>query len=61
MNVADRLKGIMVPLVTPFDTAGELASESARRLIERHLEVGVTGFYVGGSSGEGFLQSVAER
>ena len=61
MNVADRLQGIMVPLVTPFDVAGDLACENARALIERYLEVGVTGFYVGGSSGEGFLQSVAER
>ncbi len=61
MSISDRLNGIMVPLVTPFDTAGDLASESARGLIERHLEVGVTGFYIGGSSGEGFLQSVAER
>lgn len=51
----------MVPLVTPFDKEGDLAPDMALSLIERHLEVGVQGFYVGGSSGEGFLQSVAER
>ncbi len=56
-----RLEGIMVPLITPFDDNGDLAPEVARPLIDRHLEAGVGGFYVGGSSGEGFLQSVAER
>ena len=53
------LAGIMVPLVTPFDEKGDLAPEMVRPLIDRLLDVGVRGFYVGGSSGEGFLQSVA--
>ena len=61
MKAKKELAGIMVPLVTPFDQNGDLAPEMARPLIERQLEVGVAGFYVGGSSGEGFLQSVAER
>lgn len=61
MKSEDKLKGIMVPLVTPFESNGDLAAEKARALIEQHIEVGVRGFYVGGSSGEGFLQSVAER
>lgn len=53
--------GIIVPLVTPFDDSGEVAVEKARGLIEKHLELGVHGFYIGGSSGEGLLQSVDER
>lgn len=61
MKTNNELSGIIVPLVTPFDENGELASEQARALIEKHIEVGVNGFYVGGSTGEGFLQSVAER
>ena len=61
MQSNQKLEGIMVPLVTPFDEEGDLAQDMALPLIERHLEVGVQGFYVGGSSGEGFLQSVAER
>ena len=61
MKSNKELAGIMVPLVTPFDEEGDLAPEKALPLIERHLEVGVQGFYVGGSSGEGFLQTVAER
>jgi N-acetylneuraminate lyase len=55
------LGGIIVPLVTPFDDDGDLDVERARSLIEKHLEVGVHGFYIGGSSGEGFFQSVEER
>lgn len=61
MQSKKELEGIMVPLVTPFDENGDLAPEMVLPLIERHIEVGVRGFYVGGSSGEGFLQSVAER
>ena len=61
MNSDKELACIMVPLVTPFDENGDLAPEMARPLIDRFLDVGVRGFYVGGSSGEGFLQSVAER
>lgn len=55
------INGIIVPLVTPFDENGDLAAERARSLIEHHLDAGVHGFYVGGSSGEGLFQSVAER
>jgi len=61
MQTSKKLEGIMVPLVTPFDENGDLAAEKALPLVERHIELGVNGFYVGGSSGEGFLQSVAER
>lgn len=56
-----KLGGIIVPLVTPFDENGDLAAEKARVLIEKHLDIGVHGFYIGGSSGEGFFQSVDER
>ena len=61
MKTKMSLDGIHVPLVTPFDEDGALAPERIAPLIERHIENGVQGFYVGGSSGEGFLQSVAER
>ena len=61
MRPSKPIKGIYVPLVTPFDASGELAPGKALPLIEKHLEIGVQGFYIGGSSGEGFLQSVSER
>jgi N-acetylneuraminate lyase len=61
MNSRNSLAGIVVPLVTPFDDEGSLAPELVNSLLEFHLDVGVHGFYVGGSTGEGFLQSTAER
>ncbi|MGI9353936.1 MAG: dihydrodipicolinate synthase family protein [Rhizobiaceae bacterium] len=61
MTETPKIGGIIVPLVTPFDENGDLAVDKARSLIEKHQDVGVHGFYVGGSSGEGFLQSVEER
>ncbi len=61
MAASKKLDGIIVPLITPFEENGDLSPEKAGALIERHIEVGVQGFYVGGSSGEGLLQSIAER
>ena len=61
MTKAKKIGGIIVPLVTPFDKHGDLAAEKAYALIEKHLDVGVHGFYVGGTTGEGFFQSVEER
>lgn len=53
--------GIIVPLVTPFDANGDLDAEKSGDLIEELLGAGVHGFYVGGSTGEGFFQTVDER
>jgi N-acetylneuraminate lyase len=61
MTKAKKIGGIIVPLVTPFDEHGDLAAEKVRSLIEKHLDVGVHGFYVGGTTGEGFFQSTEER
>lgn len=55
------LDGIYPALVTPFSATGELDCQLAGPLIEKLIDSGVNGFYVGGSTGEGFLQSVDER
>jgi N-acetylneuraminate lyase len=56
-----RLGGIAPALVTPFDERLELDCERARPLLDFLLGAGVDGLYVGGSTGEGFLQSLEER
>lgn len=61
MNIQAQLSGIFPALITPFNEEGELECERAESLIERLIDVGVNGFYVGGSTGEGFLQSLEER
>ncbi len=61
MYTEKKLNGIYVALITPFDENGKLDSDRARALIERHIEVGINGFFVCGSSGEGYLQTLDER
>ena len=61
MESNQKLAGIFPALVTPFDKSGHLDCERAGPLIERLIQAGVDGFYIGGSTGEGFLQSLEER
>ena len=55
-----KIGGVIVPLATPLNGQNNLDLEKAQDLIEWHIDNGVDGFYVGGSTGEGFLQSVDE-
>ena len=57
----NKLQGIFPALVTPFNKDGKIDSNAIERLIEFHLKNGVNGFYIGGSSGEGFLLNLEER
>ena len=54
-------RGIFPAVVTPFDSEGRLATASFERLIQRLDGHGVHGVYVCGSTGEGMLQTVAQR
>ncbi len=55
------LAGIFSALVTPFSADGGLDLAVVPALVEAQLAQGVAGFYVGGSTGEAFLQSTEER
>lgn len=55
------LKGVMPALLTPFDSHQQLDTQSLRRLVQFNIAQGVDGLYVGGSTGEAFVQSIAER
>jgi N-acetylneuraminate lyase len=57
----ERLKGVYPALITPFTRDGKVHEESLRQLLRLNLQKGVTGFYVGGSTSEAYLLSVAER
>lgn len=59
--MAVNLCGVMAALLTPFDGQQKLDKESLRRLVRFNLSQGVDGLYVGGSTGEAFVQSGAER
>ena len=45
--------GIMPALVTPFDLNGKVKENSVRNIMDWHLDSGVQGFYICGSTGEG--------
>ncbi|URN98337.1 N-acetylneuraminate lyase [Leclercia adecarboxylata] len=55
------LKGVMPALLTPFDRQHKLDTQSLRQLVRFNIAQGVDGLYVGGSTGEAFVQNSAER
>lgn len=56
-----QLRGVMAALLTPFDASEKLDTESLRRLVRFNINQGIDGLYVGGSTGEAFVQTTAER
>ncbi len=59
--MVSNLRGVMPALLTPFDAQQNLDQASLRRLVRFNIEQGVDGVYVGGSTGEAFVQSLSER
>lgn len=55
------LGGVFSALITPFHDDGRLNLDALQPLAEFELAQGIDGFYVGGSTGEAFLQSPGER
>lgn len=54
-------EGLYVASMVPFDEGGEIDDGEVRRLVERGLEEGASGFFVAGSSGECFSLKPGER
>jgi len=59
--MSQELGGIIPPIVTPFDEEEEIDEDAFRREIQYHLESGVHGISVAGSTGEGNALSVEEH
>lgn len=55
------LKGIIPPLVTPFDDSGAVRYQDFERNFDRYLESGIEGFLVLGSNGESVYLEQAEK
>ena len=55
------LEGVYVPVVTPFDASGEVDPATLAAVIERSLDAGVRGIVSGGTTGEYYALSEAER
>lgn len=60
-NTLPDIKGIIPALITPFKEDGAIYEASLRNLVDSLIESGVGGFYLTGSTGEGFLMTAEER
>ena len=49
----ENVLGVMPPMITPFNEKEELDEEALIREISYHLDIGITGLILGGSTGEG--------
>ncbi|MBS4208671.1 dihydrodipicolinate synthase family protein [Bacillus sp. FJAT-50079] len=63
MKVEDlsKFRGVFVAMYSAYNEAGEICEERVKKLARYYASSGVKGLYVGGSSGEGILQTVGER
>ncbi len=55
------IKGVLVPVITPFDEKGRVDDETLRKLVDFYVEASVQGLFVLGSSGQGPVMSMPER
>ncbi|WP_309120307.1 N-acetylneuraminate lyase [Paenibacillus sp.] len=56
-----KFKGVIVAMNSCYDSQGNVCTESAKKLTRFLIDKGVHGLYVGGSTGEGLLQTTEER
>lgn len=56
-----KIKGVIVPLLTPFDKQGAINTPAINQLVEFLIECGVHGVFPGGTTGEGPLLTTQER
>ena len=61
MENYEKFKGIFAALLTPFAESGEVDVAALEQLVEYNLKKGISGFYIGGSTGEVFLLTPEER
>ena len=57
----EKYSGIFPAFYACYDENGDFSAEGAKKLVEHLIERGVSGLYVGGSSGECIYLSVEER
>ncbi|MCL5967189.1 MAG: dihydrodipicolinate synthase family protein, partial [Firmicutes bacterium] len=60
-TIQERLRGSIVPVVSPFDNQNQLDVKTLRRLIDWLIAEGSHGISVGGTTGEPAALSIDER
>ncbi len=56
-----KFKGIISALITPFDSSGQIARSSLKKLLEFQVKAGINGFFISGTAGLGPLIPIAQR
>jgi N-acetylneuraminate lyase len=60
-SAKNRLSKLHAALITPYDADNKVSVSCLHRLVKHVKRQGIDGLYVGGSTGEGLLQSTEER
>lgn len=60
-DIISKFEGIYVAMYSVYDDAGNVDQARVKKLARYYVSTGIKGLYVGGSSGEGILQTVEER
>jgi dihydrodipicolinate synthase/N-acetylneuraminate lyase len=55
------IRGVLLPVITPFDEKVRVDEEIMRELVDFHISAGVHGLFVLGSTGQGPAMSTKER
>ncbi len=55
------LRGVYIPLITPFDAAGEVAVDAVERLAHEYLDAGAAGIVALGTTGESSALDAGEK
>jgi dihydrodipicolinate synthase/N-acetylneuraminate lyase len=55
------IRGVLLPIITPFDDRVRVDEEMMRRLVDFHINAGVQGLFVLGSTGQGPAMTIEER
>jgi dihydrodipicolinate synthase/N-acetylneuraminate lyase len=55
------LRGVLIPLITPFDEKVRVDEQMMCQLVDFHIKAGVQGLFVLGSTGQGPAMTIEER
>ena len=56
-----QLRGVYVPLITPFEPSGDVALDAIERLVHEYLDAGAAGIVALGTTGESSALDAAEK
>ena len=55
------IRGVLLPIITPFDEKVRVDEQMMRQLVDFHIKAGVQGLFVLGSTGQGPAMTIDER